>query len=213
MSGDRGPENGFENFKRDIDAAEKRVAREIDPGAWALVIAVLVFVLLGSLLLPHTGSAKGLDVLTGSQVAADNGVILPHRVFTILSVVFGIGFSMLALLTRRWALAWISLAGCTVAAFLGILALWTRQTAPEPYPGPGIGLIVAWLTVIVLSYYWARVVAARTAVQLAAEEHRRRAMAENHGKGLLETFIDDKPGGDKPGGDTPGGDEPGAVPK
>ncbi|PWQ89226.1 hypothetical protein DKX15_15145, partial [Enterococcus faecium] len=121
-----------------------------------------------------------------------NGVILPHRVFTILSVVFGIGFSMLALLTRRWALAWISLAGCTVAAFLGILALWTRQTAPEPYPGPGSGLIVAWLTVIVLSYYWARVVAARTAVQLAAEEHRRRAMAENHGKGLLETFIDDK---------------------
>lgn len=198
MSAERSPDPGFDDFKRDIEAAEKRVAREIDPGPRALVIAILVFVLLVTLLLPHTGTARGLDVLTGSQAAADNGVILPHRVFAILLMVFGAGFSMLALLTRRWALAWIALAGSTVASFLGVLALWTRQTAPEPYPGPGLGLVIAWFTAILLSYHWARVVATRSALQLAAQDDRRRANAEGMNKGLLETFITDDDGDGPP---------------
>ena len=61
-AGDRGdPDNGdFDEFKGDIEAAERRVAREIDPGARALVIAIGVFVLLLTFVLPHTGGAKGL---------------------------------------------------------------------------------------------------------------------------------------------------------
>jgi hypothetical protein len=190
------PGNGFEDFKGDIEAAERRVAREIDPGPRALVIAILVFILLATLFLPHTGGARGLDVVTGTAAAADNGVILPHRVFAIFSVVFGVGFSMLALLTRRWAVAWVALAGSAVASFLGVLALWTRQTAPDPYPGPGVGLVVAWFAVILLTYNWARVVAARTALHLAAEQYRRDQSAAGQSKGLLETFTDDDP--DKP---------------
>ena len=50
---------GFDDFKDDIEAAERRVAREIDPGARALVVAILVFVLLLSFVLPHTGSRQG----------------------------------------------------------------------------------------------------------------------------------------------------------
>lgn len=191
MSGDVRGGSGFEDFKGDIDAAERRVAREIDPGARALVVAILVFVLLATLVLPHTGGARGLDVLVGSDAAVDNGITLPLRVFAWISLVFGVGFSMLALLTRRWALAWIALAGSTVASFLGLLAVWSRQTAPDPYPGPGIGLVMAWLAVIGLSYHWARVVATRTALQLAAEEHRRQVMVEGQRKGLLETFPDE----------------------
>ncbi|CAN3128484.1 Transmembrane protein [Mycobacterium sp. smrl_JER01] len=180
--------NGFDQFKGDLEAAERRVAREIDPGARALFLAIVVFVLLATLVLPHTGGARGLDVLLGSDAAIDNGVALPSRVFVWLSLVFGVGFSMLALLTRRWALAWIALAGSTVSAFLGLLAVWSRQTALGEYPGPGVGLIAAWLSVILLSYHWARVVATRTALQLAAEEQRRRVIAEGQQKGLLETF-------------------------
>jgi hypothetical protein len=194
--------NGFEAFKGDIDAVERRVASEIDPGARAMVVAILVFVLLLTLVLPHTGGAKGVDVLIGSDAAVDNGITLPLRVFAWISLVFGVGFSMLALLTRRWTLAWIALAGSTVASFLGLLAVWSRQTAPEPYPGPGIGLIVAWLAVIGLSYHWARVVARRTALQLAAEDHRRQVIAEGQRKGFLETFTDE-PGPAKPDDDPP----------
>jgi hypothetical protein len=189
-AGDQG--NGdFEEFKGDIEAAERRIAREIDPGARALVIAIGVFVLLLTFVLPHTGGARGWDVLVGDDAAIRDGVALPSQVFVWLVLVFSVGFSMLALLTRRWALAWIALAGSTVASLLGLLAVWSRQTAPEPHPGPGIGLIIAWLTVIVLTVTWARVVWARTALQLAAEEERRRLAAERDKKGLLDGLDDD----------------------
>ena len=122
-------------------------------------------------------------MLVGNDAAIASGIALPSRVFGWLALVFGVGFSMLALLTRRWALAWIALAGSTVASFTGLLAVWSRQTAPAPHPGPGIGLIIAWIAVIVLTFHWARVVWARTALQLAAEEERRRAVAKRQKQG------------------------------
>lgn len=194
MSAESPGGHDFEEFKGDLEAAERRVAREIDPGARALTIAIFVFVLLVTLLLPHTGGARGLDVLIGSDAAISSGTALPSRVFTWIALVFGIGFSILALLTRRWALAWIALAGSTVASFLGLLAVWSRQTAPEQYPGPGVGLVLAWLAVIMLAYNWARVVLTRTELQLATEEHRRRAAADRQHKhrGVLDSFGGDE---------------------
>ena len=184
--------NNFDEFKGDIEAAERRVAREIDPGARALVLAIAVFVLLLSFVLPHTGAAKGWDVLAGDDTAISEGISLPSRVFVWFALVFPVGFSMLALLTRRWAVAWIALAGSTIASFTGLLAVWSRQTAVAPHPGPGIGLIIAWIAVIVLTFHWARVVWARTALQLAAEEERRRAVAKRQNRGLLESLDDDR---------------------
>ena len=181
----------FEKYKGEIEAAERRVAREFDPGARALVVAILVFVILLAFVLPHTGSTRGFDVLFGGEVAARDGVSLPSRVFTWLTLVFSVGFSMLALLTRRWALAWVALAGSAVASALGMLAVWSRQTAAETQPGPGIGLIIGWIAVILLTFHWARVVWSRTALQLAAEEQRRRAVSEQEQKGLLDRFEDD----------------------
>ena len=132
------PNNGdFEEFKGDIEAAERRVAREIDPGARALVIAVGVFVLLLTFVLPHTGDAKGWDVLVGDDAAIRNGIALPSRVFSWLALVFGVGFSMLALLTRRWALAWIALAGSTRGVLHGsaggVVAADRARTPPWPW--------------------------------------------------------------------------------
>ncbi|MCZ8381665.1 hypothetical protein O6P37_22600 [Mycobacterium sp. CPCC 205372] len=194
MSAAGGPGNGFDQFKGDIEDVERRMAREFEPGSRALVVAVLVFVVLLSLILPHTGGAKGFDVLVGADTAVSEGVSLPSRVFTWLALVFSVGFSMLALLTRRWAVAWVALAGSAVACPIGMLAVWSRQTAAEQYPGPGIGLVIGWIAVIVLTFHWARVVWSRTAVQLAAEEERRRRAAEGQQKGLLDDFGDDPDG-------------------
>ena len=177
---------GFEDFKDDLEAAERRVASEIDPGARALVVAVCVFVLLGTFVLPHTGSARGLDILVASDAAHSAGLSLPSRVFVWLALVFGVGFSILALLTRRWTLAWIALAGTTVACPAGMLAVWSRQTAGADLPGPGIGLVIAWIAVLVLAFHWARVVWTRTAVHLSAEEERRRAIAVQQRRSLLD---------------------------
>ncbi len=179
---------GFDAYRDEIDAAERRVAGEIDPGPRAVVVAILVFVLLVSLLLPHTGHARGVDVLAGNQTAIDVGIALPSRVFCWLAAVFGVGFSTVALLTRRWTLAWVALAGSWLASATGLLAVWSRQTAPEHHPGPALGLVVGWIAVILLAFHWARVVWTRTAVQLAAEEHRRRAASERQAKSLLDSL-------------------------
>ncbi|CAJ1505959.1 hypothetical protein [[Mycobacterium] burgundiense] len=185
MTAPRGADD-FEGFRADIEAAEKRVAGEIDPGARALVVAVLVFVLLVSFILPHTGAARGVDVLLGNDAAMEVGVAMPHRLFCWLALIFGVGFSMLGLLTRRWVLAWVALAGSWLAAAIGMLAVWTRQTAAPGEPGPGIGLFLAWVAVILLAFHWARVVWTRTAVQLAAEDARRQEAAKRQSRSLLD---------------------------
>ena len=197
MSGEKSADD-FEAYRADLEAAERRVAGEIEPGARALVVAILVFVLVVSFILPHTGAARGVDVLMGDDKAISVGIALPSRIFSWLSLVFGIGFSMLALITRRWTLAWIALAGTAVACAIGMLAVWSRQTAAQGQPGPGVGLIVGWITVILLTFHWARVVWTRTAVQMAAEAQRRQEAAEAHSVSLLE-------GVDRPDDRTPPG--------
>lgn len=188
----------FDAYRSEIEAAERRVAREIEPGARALVVAILVFVLLGSFILPHTGGVRGWDVLFNSHGAGSAAVGLPQQVFTWLALVFSVGFSILALLTRRWAVAWVALAGSMLASGTGLLAVWSRQTVSAGHPGPGIGLFVAWITVILLTFHWARVVWQRTIVQLAAEEERRRVVAQDQSKTLLDSLNTDNAGPDEP---------------
>ena len=183
-----GPASEFDAYRSELEAAERRVAGEIEPGARGLVLAILVFVLAVTFILPHTGSVRGVDVLVADDNAISAGIAVPSRIFTWLSLIFGIGCSMLALTTRRWTLAWIALAGSAVACAIGMLAVWSRQTAAEGLPGPGIGLILGWLTVILLTFHWARVVWTRTAVQMAAEAERRQGAADNPARSLLEGF-------------------------
>ncbi len=178
-------ESDFDRFKDDLAAVERKVTREFDTGPRAMVVAIMVFIVLLSFVLPHTGATKGVDVLVGDATAVADGISLPSRVFVWLALVFSVGFSTLALITRRWALAWVALAGSAVASALGMLAVWSRQTAVAGQPGPGIGLFIGWLAVIVLTFHWARVVWSRTALQLAAEEDRRREAAQHPQHGVL----------------------------
>ncbi|APB00131.1 tRNA-2-methylthio-N(6)-dimethylallyladenosine synthase [Nocardia seriolae] len=171
----------FEQFRSDLEAVERKIAGEIDPGVRAMVVAGSVFVLLASLVLPHAGKTRGFDVLLYDTVAQADHIGLPSRLFVWFVVVFGIGFSVLALITRRWLLAWIAVAGSAIGSVFGVLSIWHRQTpglGNYHGAGPGIGLIVATIAIIVLTFHWVRVVWARTSVQLAAEEQRRLAAAQ-----------------------------------
>lgn len=185
------PQGDFEAYKAELEAAERKVAGEIDPGLRGVVVAVLVFILLLSFVLPHTGGARGIDVLLGDDKAISVGIALPSRIFTWLALVFGVGFSMLALITRRWTLAWIALAGCAVGVPIGMLAVWSRQTATHGNPGPGFGLVIAWITIFLLAFHWARVVWTRTALQLAAEAQRREEAARRQPRSLLDELPPD----------------------
>ena len=198
MSGNGDNQHDFEAYRADIEAAERRGAGEIDPGGRGLVVAICVFVLLGSFLLPHTGSVRGWDVLFPGEGTDEALVTLPSQLFMWLALVFGVGFSLLALVTRRWRVAWVALAGSAVAAAVGLLAVWSRQTAVAGDPGPGIGLILAWITLIVLTFHWARVVWSRTALQLAAEAERRQSTAQLQSRNLLDDLSrpEDPPAGE-----------------
>lgn len=171
----------FDQFRTDLEKAERKVAGEIDPGVRAMVVAVLVLILAVTLALPHAGHVKGFDILQSDALAANNAIQLPSRVFVWFSTVFGVLFSTLALVTRRWTLAWIAVAGTFVASVFGVFSIWTRQTIGYAHPGdpgPGIGLIIATLACWALTFHWVRVVWSRTALHLAAEERRRVAAAE-----------------------------------
>ena len=167
-------------YRKDLDDAERKVAGEIDPGVRAMVVAVAVLVLVGTLALPHAGVANGWDVLAYNQDAETERIALFSRLFVWFVVIFGIGFSMLALVTRRWSLAWVALAGSAVASALGMMAVWSRQTIPAGFnvAGPSIGLIIGWFAVVFLTFQWLQVVWPRTPNKLAPAEHRRIAAAE-----------------------------------
>ncbi|MGP3705624.1 Rv2732c family membrane protein [Gordonia paraffinivorans] len=183
---DRNPgdlsDEAFKAYERDLRKAERKVAGEIDPGARALVVAVAVLVAMVSLVLPHTGSVSGLDVLAYTESAEAERVTIVSRIFVWLVALFGIVASMLALVTRRWVLAWVALCGCAIACVAGMLAWWSRNTpgigGVEPPSGVGIGLILGWVAVFVLTFHWSRVVWARSSYQLALEAERRRQAAE-----------------------------------
>lgn len=73
----------------DLEAAERRVAGEIDPGRRAMVVAILVFVLVLSFVFPHTGAARGVDVLMASDTASAHRIALPSRIFCWFALIFG----------------------------------------------------------------------------------------------------------------------------
>ncbi|WKK11146.1 hypothetical protein QYN14_20875 [Rhodococcus ruber] len=163
--------------RQELAAAERQAAAEIEPGMRAVVVAAAVVVLTLSFALPHSGDANGWQMLAGSEQAVAETITLPSRIFLTLAAVFGIVVSMLALVTRRWVLAWVASAGCALAVVFAVLAVWSRQTL-EPAAGgsgPGAGLFLGWAAVLVLAFHWLKVVWARSSRMLEAEAARRDA--------------------------------------
>ena len=146
-------------LRAEIDEVERSVLRRIDPGGRATVIYGAIMVLLLAVTLPWVGNSSGWDVLSGTVNPIDRIGLLP-RMFGAVALASGIGLSVLALITRRWGLAWASALGCTYAVLDGVWAIWSRQTAHGA--GPGIGLILSVLVMAVLAVQWLRLALSRT---------------------------------------------------
>ena len=137
----------------ELPSAEKAFQRRTDPGATALLISVAMMILLVGLLLPWVGYAPGWYMLAGIE---RHGALV--RLFTFTSLGFGLVLSALALATRLWALAWLCAVGGGIASINGVWALWTRQVAVVAgEPGPGIGMVMALIAIVLLAANWARV--------------------------------------------------------
>lgn len=144
-------------LEAELAAAERRVLRRIDPGGTALPVAVAILAVLGALMLPWTGGVPGWRILAG---VADFGAL--PRLFTGTAVGFGVLGSAAALATRQWALAFVCAIGCGFSVVNGVWAIWSRQVnVPFGGSGPGIGLVLAVLAMVVLTACWVRITARR----------------------------------------------------
>lgn len=138
----------------EIDAVERSAAKRIDPGTRGFVIAVLVFVVIIAQLLPWVGDSVGWRVL----IDGEDGAI--PRLFAATSAGFGIAASALTLVTRRWWLSWVCAIGSCIAVVDGLLAIWSQQSSGasgEEGAGPGIGMVIALIAMLVLAVSWLRI--------------------------------------------------------
>ena len=145
------------SLEAELAEAEQRVLRRVEPGALALAVVAAVLVVLVALMLPWTGGVPGWQILAGTA----NFGVLP-RLFTATAMGFGVLGSAAALATRQWALAFACAIGCGFSVVNGVWAIWSRQVnVPQGGSGPGIGLVVAVLAMVVLAGCWVRITARR----------------------------------------------------
>lgn len=158
MSAEQRPSRGeVPEELRELDAElaglPERIERRFDPGTRAVVVAVGVLVLIGSVLLPWIGGSPGWQVFAG---LADYGPL--PRLFSYTLLAFGVLGSALALLTRRWVIAFVCAIGCGISTVNGIWAIWSRQIgADSGLPPPQAGLVLGTIGVLVLTFTWAGV--------------------------------------------------------
>lgn len=150
-------------LRAEIDEVGQRSERRFDPGARAMWISVAVLVLLIAATLPWVQSTSGWEVLFGAPVAAKVAGLAP-RVFLAIAVFFGVFGSAVALLVRRYPMAWFCELGADVSVLFGVLSIWSQQTTSSHAagPGPSAGLILAVIDMIVLAFLWASIVWKKT---------------------------------------------------
>lgn len=139
-------------LQAEIDEVGHRAAKTVELGRRGFVIAVAVFVLLVGQLLPWVGDHAGWQVLLGE------GGPIP-QLFAATSTGFGVLASALALGTRRWWLSWVCAVGGWFSFVDGLLAVWSQQSSHANNAvggGPGIGMILALVIMIVLGVNWMR---------------------------------------------------------
>ena len=145
------------SLEAELADVERRVLRQVDPGAAALPVAVGVLIVLGSLMLPWTGGVAGWRVLAGLE----NVGALP-RLFTFTAAGFGVLGSAVALATLRWAAAFVCAIGCGFSVVNGVWAIWSRQVnVPHGGSGPAIGLVLAVFAMVLLAACWVRIMGRR----------------------------------------------------
>ena len=145
-------------LRNEIDAVERAVLRHVDLGTRAVTLSVALLVLLVALVLPWIGPHSGLDVLRGTTDPAAQVGVLP-RLFAGVAVGFGVVLSVLTLVVRRWGLVWASAFGCAYGALDGMWSIWSRQTVEGA--GPGVGMVLAAVAVLVLAVVWFRLAVTR----------------------------------------------------
>lgn len=151
-------------------------AGRVEVGRPFLVALVLIVLLAGTQLLPHSEGVSGLDVLFWTEAAQEQEISLPSRVFVTLFSIGVIIFGALTIFTQRWWAAGIAWCTSCVSAVYGVLAIWLRQDGRGPNPdvqdfgAPGVGIYLSEVLVIALAITFSILLWSKSEKQLEAEE-------------------------------------------
>ncbi|KAA9160012.1 hypothetical protein FPZ12_018800 [Amycolatopsis acidicola] len=136
----------------DVNHVVTKASRTVELGRRGFVISILVFVLLVGQILPWVGDKVGWQVLFGQ------GGAIP-QLFAATSTLIGIVCSALALATRRWWLTWVCAIGGWFSSVDGLLAIWSQQSSHANNAvggGPGIGMVIALVAIVLVAGNWMR---------------------------------------------------------
>ncbi|NIJ11224.1 hypothetical protein FHU38_001568 [Saccharomonospora amisosensis] len=148
-----GTDENIDRLAADVNAAVGKAVRTVELGRRGFGISVAVFALIVGLLLPWVDGHVGWQVLAGEAGAVP-------RLFAATATAFGVLASALALITRRWWLTWVCAVGGWFAVVDGLLAIWSQQSSSATGAageGPGAGLIIAAIAMVVVAAQWMRV--------------------------------------------------------
>lgn len=188
--------DAFAAYRADLEKTERRISREIDPGLRGFAVIGLIFLLIISLFLSHSGSTSGFDVLANSfgdkdpELAAQR-IGIGSYLFVWGVLVLVLVPSVLAVVTRRWVFAVFAEWGGALTAVAGLIAIWLRQSRSkviaETSDGAGVGLFLGFILVIAVAATWAGMVWKRTAEQLALEEAGRERLRQGDAQRLASS--------------------------
>lgn len=173
------PIAGIMDVTRDAESElrqkDRILGRTLVIGRPYLASAVLIVVLAVMLVLPHSAGVRGFDVLFFTDVAREQQTSLPSHIFVLLYSVGTIFFGAVMILSQKWWAAGIAWSATCVAVVYGALAIWLRQSGRGADPdfqgfgGPGIGLYLSEIVLVLLIGTLAGVLWARTPEQRELE--------------------------------------------
>jgi hypothetical protein len=143
----------------ELAGLERKHTRTFDPGMSAMVIAIAVVVILAVAIVPYASGVSGWQVVFGHPLAARVAGVAP-RVFLTAAMIVGCLGSAISLLLRRYTFALVLSVLTDMTALSGVISIWSQQTTAshQPGQGPGIGMIVTLLAIIVLAFAWSGIV-------------------------------------------------------
>ncbi|MBN9643309.1 hypothetical protein ACFSSC_04660 [Corynebacterium mendelii] len=229
-------DHSSQELAAELAQRERRASATVPLGGarWILIALFVTFVV--ALVLPHSGSVSGLDVLFRSDkamAASTSTIEMSYVWLALIAQLLGLAVAV----TANRALAQMGVVVTITAAMFSMLAVWKRQVRGpgDLGTGPGIGLFLASAATFVLVLVLIVLTIQRTEEQWQLDAQRRTVtpkselalaqleVLEAKRAGNTDPFTDDRRdrakrrrqrmlGQDGTQGDTTGGGQPGNTP-
>lgn len=177
-------------YRDDLSAAERQAGRSVDYSKHLPLMALGFLLPFVAIFMPHSGEVLGFDVLFHTQNAQRFATTNPERIFAWLSLTASL-LTVGTIVSRSWIVAWVNWAFSGVAWWYSIVAIWMRQTRPPTAPGegPGFGLIMAAVGLVILFATMSAVIFRKSPLQKALAQARREEAHKDEASRLAQQRL------------------------